>query len=97
MTSSTDASAEFRDGIPSDPEDPTISPASETDKPAPQGRIGAFQSRNFRLLWTGLVIANSGSWMATTAEGWLVTELEPDNAALYVGMISLAFALPMLC
>ena len=54
------------------------------------------QSRNFRLLWTGLIIANSGSWMATTAEGWLVTELEPDRAPLFVGIIALSFALPMI-
>jgi MFS family permease len=54
------------------------------------------QSRNFRLLWTGLIIANSGSWMATTAEGWLVTDLEPDRAPLFVGIIALSFALPMI-
>jgi MFS family permease len=34
--------------------------------------------------------------MATTAEGWLVTELEPDRAPLFVGIIALSFALPMI-
>ena len=47
---------------------PIETPVRETVAPAKRGRVGAFQSRNFRLLWTGLIIANSGSWMATTAE-----------------------------
>lgn len=67
-------------------------PAPETK---PSGRVGALQSRNFRLLWTGLVISNSGSWMATTAEGWLVTDLAKGNASLIIGLIAVAFALPM--
>jgi MFS family permease len=67
-----------------------------TSQPKSQGRVGALRSRNFRLLWTGLIIANSGSWMATTAEAWLVTDLEPDRAPLFVGIIALSFALPMI-
>jgi MFS family permease len=34
--------------------------------------------------------------MATTAQGWLVTDLEPERASLYIGLIAMAFALPML-
>lgn len=74
---------------------PVESPVRETAAPAKRGRVGAFQSRNFRLLWTGLIIANSGSWMATTAEGWLVTDMAKDNASVIIGLIALAFALPM--
>ena len=74
---------------------PVESPVVETAAPAKRGRVGAFQSRNFRLLWTGLIIANSGSWMATTAEGWLVTDMAKDNASVIIGLIALAFALPM--
>jgi MFS family permease len=74
-----------------------VSPEPSTDENRKrEGRVGAFRSRNFRLLWTGLVIANSGSWMATTAQGWLVTDLEPERASLYIGLIAMAFALPML-
>ena len=70
-------------------------PAVETIAEKKTGRVGAFQSRNFRLLWTGLIIANSGSWMATTAEGWLVTDMASGNASVIIGLIALAFALPM--
>ena len=58
-------------------------------------RFGAFQSRNFRLLWFGLAITNTGTWMATVAEGWLMTDLEPERKSFYVGLISLMFAIPM--
>jgi MFS family permease len=71
------------------------SPAVEMIVERKTGRVGAFQSRNFRLLWTGLIIANSGSWMATTAEGWLVTDMASGNASVIIGLIALAFALPM--
>jgi MFS family permease len=78
----------------------TASPTTPIAAPAPEptvknARVGALQSRNFRLLWTGLLISNSGSWMATTAEGWLVTDLAKNNASLIIGMIAVAFALPM--
>jgi MFS family permease len=33
--------------------------------------------------------------MATTAEGWLVTDLAKDNASIIIGLIAVAFALPM--
>lgn len=33
--------------------------------------------------------------MATTAEGWLVTDLAKDNASVIIGLIAVAFALPM--
>src|SRR4051812_10499426 len=71
------------------------SPAVETIARKKAVRVGAFQSRNFRLPWTGLTIANSGSWMATTAEGWLVTDMASGNASVIIGLIALAFALPM--
>jgi MFS family permease len=33
--------------------------------------------------------------MATVAEGWLVTDLQPDRKSFYLGLIALAFAVPM--
>ena len=59
-------------------------------------RFAAMRSRNFRLLWLGLLASNVGTWMAQTAEGWLVTELAPDRAAFSLGLIAVAFAVPML-
>ncbi len=95
MTDGSIAAAADRDRPEFEPE-PRAATPPEPDNQAKSGRIGALQSRNFRLLWTGLIIANSGSWMATTAEGWLVTELEPDRAPLFVGIIAMSFALPMI-
>lgn len=59
-------------------------------------RFGALRSRNFRLLWFGLLTSNVGTWMAQTAEGWLVTELAPGRTASALGLIAVAFAVPML-
>jgi MFS family permease len=93
------STAEARAGEADEPAQPAsaVSPEATTNEDRKrEGRVGALRSRNFRLLWTGLVIANSGSWMATTAQGWLVTDLEPERASLYIGLIAMAFALPML-
>ncbi|HEY8445866.1 MAG TPA: MFS transporter [Thermomicrobiales bacterium] len=69
--------------------------ADHTSK-APPARFAALQSRNFRFLWIGLLISNAGTWMTSTAEGWLVTDLEPERSAFWLGIIAAAFAVPML-
>ena len=43
-----------------------------------------------------MLITNAGTWMESTATGWLVTDLEPDRASLWIGAISASFAVPML-
>ena len=96
MTDRTIAAGTDRETTGSESADPAPKHEEPTNETKGRGKIGALSSRNFRLLWTGLIIANSGSWMATTAEGWLVTELEPERASLYVGIIAMAFALPMI-
>lgn len=58
-------------------------------------RFAAFQSPNFKNLWFALVVTNTGTWMATVAEGWLVTDLQPERKSFYLGLIALAFAVPM--
>ncbi|MGH2561212.1 MAG: MFS transporter [Thermomicrobiales bacterium] len=68
-------------------------PAPAADKPR---GFAALHSRYFRLLWIGLFVSNSGTWMNSTAQGWLVTDLDPDGAAKALGMIAAAFAVPML-
>jgi MFS family permease len=81
---------------------PDVTPASEAVRTgqdtAQRKRRGAaaLQSRNFRLLWLGLITSNIGTWMASTAEGWLVTGLVPDRASVSLGMIAVSFAIPML-
>ena len=62
----------------------------------PAGRFGPLRSRNFRWLWLGSLSSNVGTWMASTAESWLVTELEPNRKAFAIGLIAISFALPML-
>ena len=46
-------------------------PAEEAAAP----RFAALRSRNFSLLWFGLLVSNSGSWMQIVAQGALVYEL----------------------
>lgn len=58
-------------------------------------RFAALELPNFRTLWLALVVTNTGTWMATVAEGWLVTDLQPDRKSFYLGLIALAFAVPM--
>lgn len=74
-----------------------MSVPSESATPAKsKPRFAALESRNFRLLWFGLLTGNVGTWMATTAEQWLVTDLYAEDAAFALGLISVSFALPML-
>lgn len=61
-------------------------------------RLGAFGFRDFRLLWSGLVVSNTGSWMQYLAQGWLVVELanSASRGALYLGFVGLVRAIPAL-
>lgn len=80
-------------------ETPAAAPASApsgANTAAPHVRFAALQSRNFRLLWIGLLISNAGTWMESTASGWLVTDLEPSHASFWLGVMAAAFAVPML-
>lgn len=48
--------------------------------------------RNFRLLWTGLVISNTGTWMQFVALGYLVDRL--TQTPLYLGLLAATQAVP---
>ena len=78
----------------------TITNPSTVDAPAASplasGRFAAFSHRNFTIFWLSLVITNTGTWMTATAEGWLITDLEPERKSFYVGLIAIAFAIPMM-
>lgn len=56
-------------------------------------RFAPFRSRNFTLLWVGLIVSNAGSQMQNVGQGWLV--YEQTRSPFWLGMVSLAFALPM--
>ncbi len=63
------------------------------------GLFEALAYRDFRLLWSGLLVSNLGTWMQFTALGFHVVALAgPDakRASLYVGYLGLSRAVPVL-
>ncbi len=54
--------------------------------------FSAFGHRNYRIFFSGQVISLIGTWLQTTAEGWLVYQLSGSSVAL--GMIRSAHMLP---
>src|SRR5436190_11811976 len=56
--------------------------------------FSAFKHRNFRLYFSGQLISFTGSWMTTTAQGWLVYQLTGSKALL--GIVAAAASAPML-
>ncbi len=62
-----------------------------------RGPLGAFaplRHRNFRLLWTGMLISQTGSWMQFVALGYLIDQL--TKAPIYLGLLGLTQAVPRL-
>src|ERR1700690_363117 len=57
-------------------------------------RFAALGYRNFKLIWSGLIVSNVGTWMQNVANGWLVLQL--TNSPLWLGLLGLSFALPMI-
>lgn len=70
------------------------------DRPLPKRApvLGALRYRDFRLLWIGLLISNLGTWMQFMAMGFFVahTAGTPHRAALYLGFLGAARAVPVL-
>lgn len=56
--------------------------------------FSALTYRNFRLFWIGQVISLTGSWMHSTAQGWLVFKL--TNSPFYLGLVGTIGGLPIL-
>ncbi|HET6781141.1 MAG TPA: MFS transporter [bacterium] len=74
-----------------------VSDDAVTDAPVSTSRLSAFsplRHRNFRLLWTGLVISNTGTWMQFVALGYLVDRL--TQSPLYLGFLAATQAVPRL-
>ncbi len=57
-------------------------------------RFSALRHRDFALLWGGLLVSNTGTWMQTVAQGWLVITL--TNSPGWLGAVALARSLPYL-
>jgi hypothetical protein len=56
--------------------------------------FAALKHRNFRLFFIGQLVSLIGTWMQTTAQGWLVYQLTGSKVLL--GMVAAVGTLPML-
>jgi len=56
--------------------------------------FSALKHRNFRLYFAGQLISFTGTWMTTTAQGWLVYQLTGSKALL--GIVAAASSAPLL-
>jgi len=52
----------------------------------PRGAFSALASRNYRIYLTGQLLANTGTWMQSIAQDWLVLTLTRSSAAVGVTM-----------
>lgn len=57
------------------------------------GTFSALRHRNYRLLWIGNLISNSGDWIDQVALNWLV--ISTTNSPIYLGLVNLARGLPL--
>jgi MFS family permease len=57
-----------------------------------------FAYRDFRLLWSGLLVSNLGTWMQFTTLGFVVVQLAPTPAlaSVYAGLLGASVAVPVL-
>ena len=74
-------------------EQPTVSPVSPSPVATP-GVFAALRHRNFRVFYVGQLLSLSGTWMQSTAQGWLVLEL--TDSPLLLGVVTAAGSLPVL-
>lgn len=58
------------------------------------GTFAALRHRNFRIFYGGQILSLVGTWMQSTAHGWLVLEL--TNSELLLGLVTAAGSLPIL-
>jgi MFS family permease len=59
--------------------------------------LSALRHRNFRLFFFGQLISLIGTWMQTTAQGWLIVMLVPARESnLYLGIVTMSASLPMM-
>lgn len=56
--------------------------------------LSSLRHRNYRLLWIGTLVSQSGDWMDQVALNWLI--LVMTNSPFYLGLLNLFRALPML-
>lgn len=75
-------------------------PVQAADAPArppapPSGSgFGALRHRNFAVFYVGQLLSLTGTWMQSTAQGWLVLDL--TDSSLLLGVVTAAGSLPSL-
>jgi MFS family permease len=79
----------------------TVARTAIVEPPPPRRRsnvLATFGFRDFRLLWSGLIVSNLGTWMQFTTLGYLVVKMAatPALASLYVGILGASGAVPVL-
>lgn len=87
-------------GMAEEPSDPTTAnvPVAGDLRRQPVGGVGwprafaAFRHRNYRIFFAGQIVSLIGTWLQSTAEGWLVYQLSGSSVAL--GFIRFAHMLP---
>ena len=77
------------------PQEAAGQPGREAAGGAPgRGTFAALRHRNFRLFIGGQLVSLTGSWMQSTAQGWLVYQLTGSKVLL--GTVAAVGSLPML-
>jgi MFS family permease len=75
----------------------TPAPAANAPKSLLAGLARGFRAlevRNYRLYWFGQLISQTGSWMQTTAQAWLVLQL--THSPLALGLVTTLQFLPIM-
>ena len=62
--------------------------------PKRSSTFAALKHRNYRLMWVGNLISNSGDWIDQVALNWLV--ITTTNSPIYLGLVNLARGLPLM-
>ncbi len=78
------------------PDAPARPPALQASAGAlpPGGAFAALRHRDFRIFYWGQIISLTGTWMQSTAQGWLVLEL--TDSELMLGIVTATASLPVL-
>jgi len=63
-------------------------------RPSHLSTFKAFSHRNYRVYWIGMLVSQTGSWMQTLGQQWLVLQL--TNSALWLGIIGFCSSVPVL-
>ena len=64
----------------------------ESERVRGRGTFAAFRHRDFRIFYSGQILSLVGTWMQSTAQGWLVLEL--TDSPLKLGVVTAAASLP---